>query len=66
MTDTVNEAIVRDIAEQLAASIAGLGFPVGMGTAPPEDICLRAARGIHALYGKTLAAAPLPATEEGS
>ncbi|GEM_PF-5762888 len=54
------EPIIRDIASQLAASVSELGFPVGMGIAPPEEMCLRAARGIAALYGKTLSAAPGP------
>ncbi|MFC5372966.1 hypothetical protein ACFPIF_10400, partial [Brevundimonas faecalis] len=54
------EPIVRDIASQLAASISELGFPVGMGIAPPEEMCLRAARGIVALYGRSLSAAPAP------
>jgi len=61
------DAIVRDIAEQLGASIAGLGFPVGMGTAPPEEMCRRAARGIVALYGRQLssAASASPPAETG-
>lgn len=52
------EPIINDIAEQLAASISALGFPVGLGVAPPQEMCLAAARGIHALYGKALADAP--------
>lgn len=59
------EAIVRDIASQLSASIADLGFPVGLGVAPPDEMCLKAARGIASLYGRPLAAAPAPSSLAG-
>ncbi len=41
---------VRKLATQLASSIAGLGYPVGLGIAPPEDVCMKAAQGIFDLY----------------
>jgi hypothetical protein len=44
------EATVRTLAKQLAGSIANLGYPVGMGVAPPEEACMKAARGILDLY----------------
>lgn len=52
----LREALERDLAAQLAASIAGLGFPVGMGIAPPEDMMMKAASGIIDIYAPRLAA----------
>jgi len=50
---------VRKLATQLASSIAGLGYPVGLGIAPPEDVCMKAAQGIFDLY-LAAPASPLP------
>lgn len=51
---------VRELAMQLARSIAGLGYPVGLGVAPPEDVCMKAAQGIFDLYLTAAPASPLP------
>ncbi len=50
---------VRELAMQLARSIAGLGYPVGLGVAPPEDVCMKAAQGIFDLYLTAAPASPL-------
>lgn len=50
---------VRKLATQLASSIAGLGYPVGLGIAPPEDVCMKAAQGVFDLY-LAAPASPLP------
>jgi hypothetical protein len=39
----VTEAVVLLIAEDLRESIAGLGYPVGLGIAPSPQVCTRAA-----------------------
>ena len=51
---------VRELAMQLARSIAGLGYLVGLGVAPPEDVCMKAAQGIFDLYLTAAPASPLP------
>jgi hypothetical protein len=42
----VRDGLTADIADDLAFSIANLGFPVGMGISPPPEACLRAAERI--------------------
>lgn len=48
--------VVRDLACQLAQSIANLGYPVGLGVSPPEDAMMKAAQGVIDVYGPRLAA----------
>ena len=44
--EAVAEGLAHLIADDLHASIANLGYPVGCGQAPHPDMCLKAARTI--------------------
>lgn len=55
MKATIIREIEREwLADQLGASIANLGFPVGMGIAPPREMLLLAADKLFDRYARII------------